>query len=365
MRPNEYVPTSAVHLYPSMFTDAERTIVSTNDAVVSTFRYDSGVEALRITTERVEVVVLPFRGQQVWRYIVDGEPLTMVTHFDEPAASTVFGETYGGFLLHCGLTGIGHPAPEDTHAHHGELPNGRFDEALLLVGDGPDGTWVGVAGSFRLRVSHGIDVEFEPFLALRPGGTALDLDVRITNHRDNPFGYSYLCHVNWPIFDGGRLAQTVRLDAEHFEMAPDPGQDDVTAAYTERITANLDASNELDIAQSITPEYCAILTPEADDDGWAHFLQVRPDGRAASVSFETEHLPHVIRWISNTGDESAAGFCLPSTAHHRGRVAAERDGMVRTIQGHESVDMSFEIDFLPKEETDRRLKLIEQVLATR
>lgn len=362
MRP-DYAPTSAVHLHPSMFSDAERVIVSTNDAVVSTFRYDSGVEAVRITTDRVEVVVLPFRGQQVWRYTVDGEPLTMVTHFEEPAASTTFGETYGGFLLHCGLTGIGHPSAEDTHAHHGELPNGRFDEAELLLGDGPEGSWVGITGSFRHRVSHGIDVVFEPFLALRPGGTALDLDVRISNQRTNPFRYSYLCHVNWPIFDGARLAQTVPMDADHFELAPDPGQDTETAEYTARIETDLGAGDTLHESQPVVPEYCAVLTPVSDDDGWAHFLQVRPDGRAASVSYETEHLPHAIRWISNTGDEQAAGFCLPSTAHHRGFLAAERDGMVREIPGMGSVEMSFEIDFLSDADSARRLELIEQVLA--
>lgn len=361
MRP-DYVPTSAVHLHPSMFADAERVIVSTNDTLVSTFRYESGVEAVRITTDRVEVVVLPFRGQQVWRYTVDDESLTMVTHFEEPAASTTFGETYGGFLLHCGLTGIGHPSPEDTHPHHGELPNGRFDESELLLGEGSDGAWVAITGSLRHRVSHGIDVVFEPFLAIRPGGTALDLDVRITNQRTNPLRYSYLCHVNWPIFDGARLAQTVPMDAEHFELAPDRNQNDETTKYTARIAADPGVGDLLSESQPVLPEYCAVLTPVSDDDGWAHFLQVRPDGRAASVSYDTEHLPHAIRWISNTGDEQAAGFCLPSTAHHRGFLAAERDGMVREIGGLRNIEMSFEIDFLSEADATSRLKLIEQVL---
>lgn len=361
MAPVEYVPSAVIHLTPAMFGEAERTLAECGGIRVTAFRYSSGVAALRVASERVETVWLPFRGQQIWRYAVDGDEQTMRTHFDEPARSAVFAETYGGFLLHCGLTGIGHPSPSDTHLQHGELPNAEFDSARLLMGRSDAGAWVGMTGDFRYRSTHGADVTFTPFVALRPGGTALDLDLSITNHRRTPFAYSYLCHVNWRIIDGARLVQTARLDAEHFELAPAASQDEATAAYTDAIARDPEAGTVLSLAQPVVPEYCAILRPDADADGWAHFLMVGPDGRAASVSYETEHLPLVIRWISNTGDEFCAGFCLPTTAHHRGRLAAERDGMMREVPPGGSVRMRLEVDVLSPEATVQRVAVIDGV----
>ncbi|GAA4907437.1 aldose 1-epimerase family protein [Tessaracoccus lubricantis] len=344
-------PLRSILLREAMFEAHEQPLLDSPGVAVSTFRYASGVAALRLVTERVELIVLPFRGQQVWRYTVDGEPLTMISTFDEPSASTAFGETYGGFLLHCGLSGLGAPGPEDTHPHHGELPNGLFSDARLLLGDG----WVAVTGQFRHRVSHTADVTFQPTLTLSEDGTGLELNIQISNHRSNPFGYTYLCHVNWPLFEGGQLVQQVPFDDQHFELAPHPAQEPATAAYLEGIRSDLRKGDSVDPQRRIVPEYCAILRPTPDADGWAHFMQTRPDGRAACVSYETEHLPLAIRWISNTGEEQAAGFCLPASAHHRGRAAADRDGLVRWIPGGSSVAFNIEVDFFDPDETAARL----------
>lgn len=356
-------PLARVILRPEMFTAAEVPLLDVSGARVTAFRYLSGVEAIRVLTERVEIIVLPFRGQQIWRYAVDGEDLTMRTHFDEPSSSAVFGETYGAFLLHCGLTGIGHPSALDTHAHHGELPNAPFDDAEILI-DQVDGNLViGITGSYRLRLSHRADVVFRSLLSLRTDATALNLGIRITNQRVRPFTYAYLCHVNWPIFDQGTLIQTLSMDPEHFELAPDPNQDLVTAAYVARLEQSLAESNSLSLDRPIVPEYCAILRPSADQTGWSHFLMTRPDGRSAAVSYENAELPFAIRWISNTGDETAAGFCLPSTAHHRGRASAEADGMMRRIPGGGSVSMRVVIDLLDQPATLERISLIDAVNA--
>ncbi|WP_237268051.1 DUF4432 family protein [Tessaracoccus aquimaris] len=169
---------------------------------------------------------------------------------------------------------------------------------------------------------------FTPRITLRSDSPALRFDMDITNQRRTPMSYSYLCHVNWAPVDGAELVQPVRPALPDFKVDPHPGQTPETAAYTARISADPTLSNRIDLAQSLVPEYCAVLTPTPDESGWAEFLMVRPDGKAASVRYDTTRLPHAIRWISNTGDEEAAGFCLPSTAHHHGRAAAEADGML-------------------------------------
>ncbi|MCW5952756.1 MAG: hypothetical protein KIT69_10910, partial [Propionibacteriaceae bacterium] len=154
------------------------------------------------------------------------------------------------------------------------------------------------------------------------------------------------------------------LDADHWELAPHPGQDAVTAEYTAALGRDPGAGDRLDPKRSIVPEYCAILRPRADADGLAHFLLTRPDGKAASVSFDTAELPLAIRWISQTPDEQAAGFCLPSTAHHRGRAAAEADGMMRTVPGRGRVRMRVLVDLLDSESANRRRAVCERLSAS-
>lgn len=315
-----------------MFTENEHCLAEAHGVTASAFRYSSGVEALRIKTARVELIALPFRGQQIWRYFVDGENLTMVSRFHEPARSRVFGDTYGAFLLHCGLSGLGAPASEDTHPHHGELPNAEYDEANLTIGD----DWVALSGTCRLRTSHSMDVSFTPTLTLQANDTLLRLEASITNHRSTPFGYSYWCHANWPLFDNGELLQSAALQDDNFILVPHHAQDEATAEYTRAIELDPSAGTALTLARTVTPEYCAVIRPHADAEGQAHFAMTRSDGSAATVSFGVDALPYAIRWISNTGDEQAAGFCLPATAHHLGRAAAERDGMVRSLASGET-----------------------------
>jgi hypothetical protein len=356
--------TITLPLRTEWFDESERPLLWTERIQVTAFRYASGVEALRLRLPRCELIVLPFRGQQVWRYQVDGEDLTMRTHFDEPAASTVFGETYGGFLLHCGLTGIGAPGPRDSHLHHGELPNASYAEAQLEITPGEYSDQIVVTGRYRLRRSHAADVVFQPRLALRSDAPGIEVEAGLRNLRADPFSYAYLCHINWAIGPGGVLEQSVPLDADHWELAPHPGQDAVTAACTAALDRDPSVGARLDPEQHVVPEYCAILRPRPDADGLAHFLLTRPDGSAASVSFDTAELPYAIRWISRTPDEQAAGFCLPATAHHRGRAAAEQDGLMRTVPGHGEVRLRMLIDLLDAEQAAQRRAVCARLAST-
>ncbi len=346
-----------IHLFEEMFHRDERELLDAPGMTVSTFRYPSGVAALRVRTDRVETILLPFRGQQVWRHVVDGEDLTMRTHFTEPAASTLFPQTYGPFMLHCGLTGIGHPGPDDTHAHHGELPNITYDRAWLEVthheapgqqapSEGTRATRITMSGQVALRSSHSLDLLFEPRLTLAADSTTMSISATITNRRRTPYAYSYLCHINFPMA-AGTLVQPVELDAEHFQVFPTASATKDTAEYIEAITKDPASSSSITLDTPLDPEYCALLTPTPDSAGWARFRMIREDRSELSVSFATDRLPHAIRWLSNTGDEQAAGFCLPTTAHHLGRAAAEAAGMLVELGPGESHEMRVNVDVVP------------------
>ena len=122
-----------LELYRSHFEEAEHPLVEIGEFCVSTFRYASGIEALRVRNSRGEIIILPFKGQQIWRAYFDDRDLTMKSMFDAPVDTMVYLQNYGAFLIHCGLTGLGDPGPEDSHPLHGEMPNAPFQKAWLEI----------------------------------------------------------------------------------------------------------------------------------------------------------------------------------------------------------------------------------------
>ena len=140
-----------IDLYRSNFDEKERQLACMGSFTVSTFRYASGIEAIRITNARGEIIVLPFKGQQIWRASFDGRELTMRSMFDEPISTREYLENYGAFMIHCGITGLGAPGPEDNHSLHGELPNAPFNSAWLELD--PDKRSAKVGGTYQHTVA--------------------------------------------------------------------------------------------------------------------------------------------------------------------------------------------------------------------
>ena len=125
-----------IYLQKGFFTDCESLLVEHGKMKVVAFRYSSGVEALRVENSRGYFIILPFKGQQIWRASFDGYELSMKTMMQEPKATDVYLETYGAFLLHCGLDAIGTPqCYEDKHTQHGRLPNVSYESAYIDVCD--------------------------------------------------------------------------------------------------------------------------------------------------------------------------------------------------------------------------------------
>ncbi len=105
---------TVTHLTPAMFTEREQVLVESpaKGLVASTFRFDSGVCGLRLTSNVGELVMLPFQGQQVWSAMFNDRNLTMRAMLDQPYPTRVFLDTFGGFMQHCGITGVGSPGPK-------------------------------------------------------------------------------------------------------------------------------------------------------------------------------------------------------------------------------------------------------------
>jgi hypothetical protein len=149
------------------FTDAERVLVSHQGLTASVFRYPTGVKGLRISNEVGQLSLLPFQGQQIWDASFGGRSLTMKSIFAVPCPTQDYLSNYGGFLLHCGVLGMGNPGPSDVHPLHGELPNARYDEAFLLVGDDDGGPYMALTGSYRCARAFSHDYTAQPTITLR------------------------------------------------------------------------------------------------------------------------------------------------------------------------------------------------------
>jgi hypothetical protein len=70
--------TARVAVPRTSFGEKEREVVTFDGLSASSFRYDTGVEAIRISNRRGNVVVLPYLGQMVWAAAFDGVDLAMM-----------------------------------------------------------------------------------------------------------------------------------------------------------------------------------------------------------------------------------------------------------------------------------------------
>lgn len=110
------------------------------------------------------------------------------------------------------------------------------------------------------------------------------------------------------------------------------------------------------------PEVVFFLGYLADTAGWAHTLQVHPDGSADLISHRPDQLRHGVRWICRTADQDALGACLPATAESEGYSAEKAKGNLITLSAGGSLHFELEAGWLSPDETRALERRIEAVL---
>lgn len=344
-------------LHPSFFREECRLLLESGALRVSLFRYSSGVEAAKLQNAKGELTILPYKGMQIWRATFLGHNLAMRTMFEEPAASNEFLKTYGGFLLHCGLTGIGSPSAEDTHAHHGELPNAPFGDAAVQAGEDEKGRFVEISGTYQHLVGFTIGYAFTASYRLYENATTFTTTVGIENLRSKTLPYLYLCHINFVPVDGSRL-----LDTASHERYTVHDSGETTRAWAEKLREDITAQHAIgNPDECYDPEICVTLEYAPDEEGRAHTMQLLPDGYAHYVSHSVAALPIPVRWISRTGDEDALGMVLPATAEHLGRANAEEKGQLKFVEPHGRTGFTLECGLLEPGHAENMVKKIAQV----
>ncbi|MEX1021444.1 MAG: DUF4432 family protein [Litorilinea sp.] len=358
---------TTIHLHPRHFGACEETFIEHGVLSATTFTYSSGVAALRLRNDKGSLIMLPFQGQQIWAAEFGGRNLTMKSMFREPRATQNYLETYGGFLLHCGATTMGVPGPEDTHPLHGELPNASFQTAYVILGKDERGPYIGLSGEYQHTVAFNHNYLAQPLVKLYVGENRCVISLTIHNLKRTPMELMYLAHVNFRPVDNGELVYSARSTAEHVRVRqsmpshvqPGPG----FAEFLEELTHNPARHHILAPDLAFDPEVVFAIDYLADADGWAHSLQVHPNGQADYICHRPAQLDTGVRWICRTPDQDALGIVLPATAEPEGYIAEKAKGNIKILEAGATFTCEMEAGALSADETASMRTQIDGLIA--
>lgn len=357
---------TTIHLNETFFQTNEQMLIESSGFKAATFRYASGVAALRLANNQGELIMLPFQGQQIWSATFGGRNITMKSMFDQPNATQNYLETYGGFLLHCGATAMGVPMGEDTHPLHGELPNAPFQQAWIVVGEDDDGDYIALGGEYKHTVAFSYNYVAHPLVKLYAGANRCAIRMTVTNLKQTPMEFMYMAHVNFRPVDNGELIYsapctpvTARLRQSipsHVRPTPE------YLAFLKALEADPAQHNILRPELSFDPEVVINLNYQADNNGWAHTMQRHPDGSADYIRHKPAQLEKGVRWICRTPDQDALGMVLPATAEPEGYHAEKAKGNIKVIEAGGSYTCEMEAGVLSAEEATSVAGQIAQIL---
>ena len=341
-------------LSPSFFGDAEKVLVEYGPLIASTFRFESGVCGLKFENECGSLVLLPFQGQQIWSAEFNDRTLTMKSMFDQPHPTRSYLENYGGFLIHCGMTSMGVPGPSDNHPLHGELPNAPYDKAWVIAGEDERVMFLELGGQYRHTVAFSTNYIAAPQVRLYAGRSTFWAGMNVTNLKNTPMEYMYLAHINFRPADNARLAYTAKYDPQHVRVRRSiPSHVRPPVGYREfldELAENPQRHHFLLPGLGFDPEVVFFIDYQPDAEGWAHSMQVHPDGSADYVRHRPDQLDVGVRWICRTPDQDALGFILPATAEPEGYSAEKAKGNVKVLGPGETWLCEYEMGVLSADE---------------
>ena len=357
---------TTIHLHKNQFSELEKPLAEFGGLHASTFLYSSGVHGIRLKNELGQMIVLPFQGQQIWHLEFYGRTLTMKTMFDVPYNAPYL-QTYGAFLIHCGATAMGVPGPDDTHPLHGELPNAPYQTAQLLIGEDARGRYMAITGLYQHTVAFAYNYMAKPCVKLYENSSQFRVQFELENLKNSSMDFMYMSHVNFRPVDHGELkysakvsSQTVRVRTSiPSHVKPPKGYGE----FLEQLAANPSLHHKLEPELGFDPEVVFFIDYLADKDGWAHSLQIHPNGVSDYIAHKPSELDHGVRWISRTPDQDCLGIVLPSTAEPEGFSAEKAKGNIKTLSPHSKFSFSLEIGALEETQTKQIAAQIEALVS--
>lgn len=358
---------TSIRLLRKLFPEKESLFLKSGDIEVSLFKYISGVCATRIKNSRGFIVVLPFKGQQIWDAVFDNRDLKMNTFFNYPRDVKDFSLTYGCFLMHCGALRMGCPGPEDTHPTHGELPCADYLESELEVGQDRDGKYVAITGVYEYQQAFDIHYIAKPRVVVYESDTVIRVYMEIINLSHYPMELMYMAHINFRPVDNGVILQTVSWDQKGMKLREYiPSGLTVNKHYfdlVEKLRENPRLTQIMSRESVYDPEIVFYFSDiKTDDLGYAYFLQRHPDGTSDYVCFNTKELAHGTRWIAKNEEVQALGLALPATCDADGYTREKEKGNVRVIQSGDKFTCGYKCGYLDADKTSEIESLIGAIM---
>jgi Domain of unknown function (DUF4432) len=348
------------------FGEKERLLTSGGGFEVSAFRYETGIAALRVKNQRGEIIVLPFRGHQIWSCMFDGRDLTMKSMFREPQQTSAYLETYGAFFIHCGATAIGAPGPNDRHTLHGELPLAPFQKGWIEIDEAK--STCAVVGTYEHTVAFSHHYLATSTYVMQANSTLLDVSLQVDNLKHSAMDLMYLAHANFRPVDHGELIYSAPYTSKAVRVrksipghiTPKPGYKE----FLEELSENPSLHHKLTPGLGFDPEVAMMIDMQADKNGFAHALLKRPDGSSDYMRYRPDQCSQCVRWICRTPDQDAIGMAFPSTSEVEGYTAEKKKGLYISLDGQQSWRVDMRMGALSKGETDLLVKVIEKLNAT-
>jgi hypothetical protein len=354
-----------INLEKSFFAEKEKTLLQFHTLRASLFRYRSGIHAVRIQNPDGFIIVLPFKGQQIWDAVFNNRNMKMKTILNEPIETDFFLDSYGCLMMHCGALRMGCPGPEDDHPLHGELPYADYTSAQLVLGEDGKGKYLGVSGTYEHVPTFAPNYYARPLVKLYENSDVLDISIEIRNLLHQPMELMYMCHINFRAEANCSIVQSLDwsendmvLSIAHLHEQEKLSKQKIELLDNLKRNPSLTQTFKKDDTYDPEINYF-IRKPKVDKDGWAHFLQILDDGSGNYVSYKPDLLDHAVRWIWKNEDYEVLGLVLPSTCDPAGYTREKEKGNIKKIPGGTSVAFSIKSGYLNKKETANMKKFIE------
>lgn len=331
---------------------------------------DEGVNILKIKSDRVELEILPFQGQQIWSAKIDGRDLTMKSLVTIPVPTSEYLRNYGAFLVHCGATAMGGPSADDTHPLHGELPNAPYNKAWLEVGvDEQGNSFIEVHGQYLHQVAMTCSYDAHPVVRLTQTSNIVDVSMSITNRAGRDMDLMYMAHVNFLPVEDSQIVATHLWDPSSVRVItnlPAHVRGKATPEFLEfleRAGRDPELSSKIPSGMSFDPELVAEVDYLSDEQGIGHTLIVHPDGASDYMGQVVESLPLGIRYLQRTPDHDCVGTG-PSTSGVTGKLSESQKGTVKTLTPGETFQARLQFGALDIAETKGMQTRIADVIGT-
>ena len=355
-------------LRPSYFETGERSFVEHHELKATLRKTDNDICIATISSPQISLEILPFQGQQIWKATIGDRNITMKSEVDEPVRTTDYLRNYGAFLVHCGATAMGGPSPEDTHPLHGELPNAVYNSAWIETGDNENGEhYIEIHGNYKHQVAMTVNYVAHPVTRITQGDSLVHVSMNIENKSKAAMDFMYLAHLNFVPVLGSKIEATHLWDTDSVQVRSSfPAHIQVpeeTKTLLKALAENPELSSNINPDPAYDPEAVMSIKYLADEKGFAHTLQVHPDGISDYVRHFPASAPNAIRCIQLTDHHSCVGIAMPATAGVEGYKTEKANGNVISISASSSYEIAFDFASLDIEETNVIRRKIGEVLS--